>query len=87
MLEKYYNGGLLQQVAETSYRSKNEEKDLAALSGVSKSTLAKTANNKHISTEIVSKICNVPKCQHRRYYGMCATRDLRYTFRFNYLIT
>lgn len=37
---------------------KMKKKDLATLSGVSKSTLAKMANNEHVSTEIVAKICN-----------------------------
>lgn len=37
---------------------KMKKKDLSTLSGVSKSTLAKMANNEHVSTEIVAKICN-----------------------------
>ena len=36
---------------------KMKKKDLMALSGVSKSTLAKMANDEHVSTEIVAKIC------------------------------
>lgn len=34
---------------------KMKKKDLSTLSGVSKSTLAKMANNEHVSTEIVAK--------------------------------
>ena len=36
---------------------KMKKKDLMALSGVSKSTLSKMANDEHVSTEIVAKIC------------------------------
>lgn len=34
-----------------------KKKDLVALSGVSKSTIAKMANNEHVSTETIAKIC------------------------------
>jgi DNA-binding Xre family transcriptional regulator len=34
-----------------------KQKDLVALSGVSKSTIAKMANNEHVSTETIAKIC------------------------------
>ena len=61
MYEKCYNGSLLQQIVETSYRSKNEEKDITNLSGVNKSTLAKMENNEYVSTKIVAKICNALK--------------------------
>ena len=36
---------------------KMKKKDLMALSGVSKSTLAKMANDEHVSTEMLAKIC------------------------------
>ena len=36
---------------------KMKKKDLIALSGVSKSTLAKMANDEHVSTEMLAKIC------------------------------
>ena len=36
---------------------KMKKKDLAALSGVSKATLAKMSNDVHVSTEILAKIC------------------------------
>ena len=34
-----------------------KKKDLIALSGVSKSTIAKMASNEHVSTETIAKIC------------------------------
>lgn len=37
---------------------KMKKKDLAALSNVSKATLAKMSNDVHVSTEILEKICN-----------------------------
>ncbi len=36
---------------------KMKKKDLMALSGVSKSTLAKMANDEYVSTEMIAKIC------------------------------
>ena len=36
---------------------KMKKKDLIALSGVSKSTIAKMGNDEHVSTEIIAKIC------------------------------
>ena len=36
---------------------KMKKKDLMALSGVSKSTLAKMANDEDVSTEMIAKIC------------------------------
>lgn len=36
---------------------KMKKKDLIALSGVSKSTLAKMANDEHVSTEMLARIC------------------------------
>lgn len=36
---------------------KMKKKDLIALSGVSKSTLAKMGNDEHVSTEMLAKIC------------------------------
>lgn len=36
---------------------KMKKKDLMALSGVSKSTLAKMANDEYVSTEMLAKIC------------------------------
>lgn len=36
---------------------KMKKKDLIAMSGVSKSTLAKMGNDEHVSTEILAKIC------------------------------
>ena len=36
---------------------KLKKKDLAALSGVSKATLAKMSNDVHVSTELLAKIC------------------------------
>ena len=36
---------------------KMKKKDLIALSGVSKSTLAKMTHDEHVSTEMLSKIC------------------------------
>jgi len=36
---------------------KMKKKDLVALSGVSKATIAKMGNDVHVSTEILSKIC------------------------------
>ena len=36
---------------------KMKKKDLAALSGVSKATLAKMSNDVHVSTELLAKIC------------------------------
>ena len=36
---------------------KMKKKDLVALSGVSKSTLAKMAKDEHVSTEMIAKIC------------------------------
>ena len=37
---------------------KMKKKDLIAMSGVSKSTLAKMGNDEHVSTEMLAKICN-----------------------------
>lgn len=37
---------------------KMKKKDLIALSGVSKSTIAKMTNDEHVSTEMVAKICS-----------------------------
>ena len=36
---------------------KMKKKDLIAMSGVSKSTLAKMGNDEHVSTEMLAKIC------------------------------
>lgn len=36
---------------------KMKKKDLAVLSGVSKSTIAKMGNDAHVSTEVLTKIC------------------------------
>jgi len=36
---------------------KMKKKDLIALSGVSKSTIAKMTNDEHVSTEMIAKIC------------------------------
>ena len=36
---------------------KMKKKDLVALSGVSKATIAKMGNDVHVSTEVLSKIC------------------------------
>ena len=36
---------------------KMKKKELIALSGVSKSTLAKMAKDEHVSTEMIAKIC------------------------------
>lgn len=36
---------------------KMKKKDLIAMSGVSKSTLAKMTNDEHVSTEMIAKIC------------------------------
>lgn len=36
---------------------KMKKKDLIALSGVSKSTLAKMGKDEHVSTEMIAKIC------------------------------
>ena len=36
---------------------KMKKKDLIAMSGVSKSTLAKMVNDEHVSTEMLAKIC------------------------------
>ena len=35
-----------------------KKKELVALSGVSKSNLAKMGNNEHVSTETIAKICD-----------------------------
>ena len=37
---------------------KLKKKDLVALSGVSKATIAKMGNDVHVSTEILAKICS-----------------------------
>ena len=37
---------------------KMKKKDLIAISGVSKSTIAKMTNDEHVSTEMVAKICS-----------------------------
>ena len=36
---------------------KMKKKDLVAMSGVSKSTIAKMGNDEHVSTEMLAKIC------------------------------
>lgn len=36
---------------------KMKKKDLVALSGVSKATIAKMGNDVHVSTEVLAKIC------------------------------
>ena len=36
---------------------KMKKKDLIAISGVSKSTIAKMASDEHVSTETIAKIC------------------------------
>ena len=36
---------------------KMKKKELVALSGVSKATIAKMGNDEHVSTEILAKIC------------------------------
>ena len=41
---------------------KMKKKDLIALSGVSKSTIAKMGNDEHVSTEMIVKICAVLNC-------------------------
>ena len=41
---------------------KMKKKDLAALSGVSKATLAKMSNDVNVSTEILVKICTALNC-------------------------
>ena len=41
---------------------KMKKKDLAALSGVSKATLAKMSNDVNVSTEILVKICTALQC-------------------------
>ena len=40
---------------------KMKKKELIALSGVSKSTLAKMAKDEHVSTEMIAKICSALK--------------------------
>ena len=39
-----------------------KKKDLIALSGVSKSTIAKMTKDEHVSTEMLFKICEVLNC-------------------------
>ena len=41
---------------------KMKKKDLVALSGVSKSTIAKMVNDEHVSTEMILKICTALNC-------------------------
>ena len=41
---------------------KMKKKDLIALSGVSKSTIAKMASDEHVSTETIAKICHALGC-------------------------
>lgn len=41
---------------------KMKKKDLIALSGVSKSTIAKMTKDEHVSTEMLFKICEVLNC-------------------------
>ena len=41
---------------------KMKKKDLMALSGVSKSTLAKMVNDELVSTEMILKICTALNC-------------------------
>lgn len=41
---------------------KMKKKELVALSGVSKSTLAKMAKDEHVSTEMIAKICAALNC-------------------------
>ena len=41
---------------------KMKKKDLAALSGVSKATLAKMSNDVNVSTDILVKICTALRC-------------------------
>ena len=41
---------------------KMKKKELAALSGVSKATLAKMSNDVNVSTEILVKICTALQC-------------------------
>ena len=41
---------------------KMKKKDLIAMSGVSKSTLAKMVNDEHVSTEMLAKICKALNC-------------------------
>jgi len=36
---------------------KMKKKELIAISGVSKSTIAKMTNDEHVSTEMIAKIC------------------------------
>ena len=37
---------------------KMKKKDLIALAGLSRTTMAKLGNDKHVSTESIAKICN-----------------------------